>query len=59
MRRSQPTSRCWLATSHFVLGFFLYVGHLWDTGRARTAPVGFEKGIDCDFELVFSITSLN
>ncbi|KAL4202132.1 hypothetical protein AMTRI_Chr02g219550 [Amborella trichopoda] len=24
----------WLATSHFVLGFFLFVGHLWHTGRA-------------------------
>ncbi|KAI5662420.1 hypothetical protein M9H77_21743 [Catharanthus roseus] len=25
--------RSWLATSHFVLGFFFFVGHLWHTGR--------------------------
>ena len=26
--------RSWLATSHFVLGFFLFVGHLCHAGRA-------------------------
>ena len=51
--------RTWLATSHFVLGFFLFVGHLWHVGRARAAAAGFEKGIDRDFEPVFSMTPLN
>jgi photosystem II CP43 chlorophyll apoprotein len=47
------------STSHFVLRFFLFVGHLWHVGRARAAAAGFEKGIDHDFEPVFSMTPLN
>ncbi|KAI9195483.1 hypothetical protein LWI28_015347 [Acer negundo] len=51
--------RSWLATSHFVLGFFLFVGHLWHTRRARAAAARFEKGIYHDFEPVLFMTPLN
>ncbi|KAL2933876.1 Photosystem II D2 protein [Bienertia sinuspersici] len=51
--------RSWLATSHFVIGFFLLVGRLWHAGRARAATARFDKGIDSDFEPVLSMTPLN
>ncbi|MBA0741801.1 hypothetical protein Gogos_014924, partial [Gossypium gossypioides] len=37
--------RSWLATFHFVLGFFIFVGYLCHAGRARAVTAGFEKGI--------------
>nr|YP_010261083.1 photosystem II CP43 chlorophyll apoprotein [Cephaleuros parasiticus]UIB39024.1 photosystem II CP43 chlorophyll apoprotein [Cephaleuros parasiticus] len=42
--------RSWLACSHFCLGFFFFVAHLFHAGRARAAAAGFEKGIPREAE---------
>ncbi|KAL2900246.1 Photosystem II CP43 reaction center protein [Bienertia sinuspersici] len=51
--------KSWLARSHFIIGFFLFIGHLWHRGRAHATLIGFERGIDHDFEQVLSMTPLN
>lgn len=51
--------RSWLATSHFCLAFFFFVGHIWHSGRARAAAAGFEKGIDRGTEYTLSLPDID
>ncbi|MFL0771008.1 MAG: photosystem II reaction center protein CP43 [Prochlorococcus sp.] len=51
--------RQWLAASHFLFGWFFFVGHLWHAGRARAAAAGFEKGIDRDAEPALAMPDLD
>nr|AJM90117.1 PSII 43 kDa protein [Cephaleuros parasiticus] len=51
--------RSWLACSHFCLGFFFFVAHLFHAGRARAAAAGFEKGIPRESEPVLFMPPLD
>jgi len=44
--------RSWLTCSHWVLGFFILVGHWWHAGRARSSALSSERGLSRIYEPV-------
>lgn len=44
--------RSWLTSSHWILAYFMLVGHWWHAGRSRSAALSSEKGISRVYEPV-------
>merc|ERR1719428_835716 len=44
--------RSWLTSAHWVLGFFMLIGHWWHSSRARISSISGERGISRMFEPV-------
>lgn len=42
--------RSWLTSSHWVLAYFMLVGHWWHGGRSRSAALSSERGLSRRFE---------
>lgn len=42
--------RSWLTSSHWVLAYFLLVGHWWHAGRSRSSALSVERGLSRTFE---------
>mmetsp|Transcript_37718 Transcript_37718/g.85077 ORF Transcript_37718/g.85077 Transcript_37718/m.85077 type:complete len:464 (-) Transcript_37718:15-1406(-) len=44
--------RSWLTSSHWILGYFILVGHWWHGGRARASALSSERGLSRIYEPV-------
>jgi photosystem II CP43 chlorophyll apoprotein len=42
--------RSWLTSSHWVLAYFMLVGHWWHGGRTRITSISIERGLSRSFE---------
>jgi len=42
--------RSWLASSHWILAYFILVGHWWHGSRSRTAALSGERGLSRRYE---------
>lgn len=51
--------RSWLTCSHWLLAFFLLVGHWWHGGRSRIAALGAERGLSRRFEPVLFVRAVD
>ena len=44
--------RSWLTSSHWILGYFILIGHWWHAGRARASALSNERGLSRMYEPV-------
>jgi len=44
--------RSWLTSSHWILGYFILVGHWWHAGRSRASALSSERGLSRVYEPV-------
>jgi photosystem II CP43 chlorophyll apoprotein len=42
--------RSWLTSSHWILAYFILVGHWWHGGRARSSALSSERGLSRIYE---------
>jgi photosystem II CP43 chlorophyll apoprotein len=42
--------RSWLTSSHWILAYFILVGHWWHAGRARSSALSSERGLSRIYE---------
>ena len=42
--------RSWLTSSHWILAYFILVGHWWHGGRARASALSSERGLSRIYE---------
>jgi photosystem II CP43 chlorophyll apoprotein len=51
--------RSWLTCTHWVLGYFILVGHWWHGGRARAASISAELGLSRVYEPVLFLRPID
>jgi len=44
--------RSWLTCSHWILAYFMLIGHWWHGGRSRAAAISIERGLSRTYEPV-------
>lgn len=53
------STRSWLTSWHWTLGFFILVGHWWHAGRAKAAALSSERGLSRIYEPVLYIRPID
>ena len=44
--------RSWLTACHWILGYFILVGHWWHAGRSKSSIIASERGLSRLYEPV-------